>query len=1158
MDLHPGQEQRQVLEAKPDELRRVRRVQENQDWYQDLVEHSHDLLCVHDLEGHLLSVNAAPARVLGYSVEELLEIPMRELIPPEFRSQFDSYLSEIESKGESRGLLALMTRSGERRIWQYYNTLRTEAGSVPIVRGIAHDVTEQLRSEKLLREAGEGLLREVRNSEQTIQELKLFRTLLDHSNDAIEVVDPETLRFLDVNEKACSALGYSREEMLALGVFDIDPAISPLSAAKIKEALQKSGFLLLESLHRRKNGSTFSVEVSMKWVRLDRDYIVAVARDLTERSQAEERLREYERVVEGLEEMIVVVDRDYRYVIANHAYLKYRGMKKEEVVGRRVDDLVPKEVFDSIVKEKIGECFRGKVVTYNMKGTYPTLGERDLFVTYFPMEGHSGVERIVAIMQDVTERKRVEDALRYAKDFSQNLIQTANVMILGLDTKGNVNLLNEVGEEITGYSFSELKGKSWSTLVPRDRFPHAWVEFDKLVEETAGKIFENPIVTKAGIERDIAWRNSQVKIDGAVAATISFGRDITETKRTERALQQQAALLNLAHDAILVRGIERSEIRFWNRGAVDTYGWVAEEALGRLSNELLQTQTPVPLSTIENQVKHHGEWEGELIHTTCSGKKVTVTSRWSLMRDDQGQPSAILEINRDITCRKVTEEALRRSEENYRMFIAQSSEGIFREDLDDPLPIDLPEDELIYHILHDSHLVECNDAMAAMYGLMSAKELQGKRLTEMLPPEDPHNIELTRHYIRSGFRALDRESHEIDIHGQPKVFLNSLIGTVEHGMLVRTWGIQRDVTEKAKLEQSRLKAEEALRENVAQLQLVTEELRLAKEKLSEEKLYLEQAIDTELGFGEIIGRSDALKGVMEKVAKVAPSDATVLLLGETGTGKELVARAIHRLSNRKDNSFIKLNCAAIPSGLLESELFGHEKGAFTGAVAKKLGRLELADHGTLFLDEIGEVSLDLQPKLLRVLQDQEFERLGGTQTLKVNFRLIAATNRDLLESVNRREFRTDLYYRLNVFPLRTPPLRERREDVPLLIEHFVRKYAGRMNKSILSIPARTMETLMQWGWPGNIRELENFVERSVILTPGSVLQVPLNELYAELESEEGETLRDTERERILRALRECSGQLGGPNGAAARLGLKRTTLQSKLNAFGIDPGGFRA
>jgi PAS domain S-box-containing protein len=480
--------------------------------------------------------------------------------------------------------------------------------------------------------------------------------------------------------------------------------------------------------------------------------------------------------------------------------------------------------------------------------------------------------------------------------------------------------------------------------------------------------------------------------------------------------------------------------------------------------------------------------------------------------------------------------------------------------LDAPVPIDLPEDELIHHILYDHCMVECNDALAAMYGLKSGEELRGKRLTEMLVAEDPHNIELTREFIRSGFRVIDRESHEVDIHGNPKVFLNSMIGTVENGMLVRTWGIQRDITEKVKLEESRRKAEEALRQNVAQLQEVTEELRLAKEKLSEEKLYLEEAIDTELGFGEIIGRSSALKAVMEKVAKVAPSDATVLLLGETGTGKELVARAVHRLSKRQDNSFIKLNCAAIPSGLLESELFGHEKGAFTGAVARKLGRLELADKGTLFLDEIGEIPLSLQPKLLRVLQDQEFERLGGTQTLKVNFRLLAATNRNLLQSVEQREFRSDLYYRLNVFPIRTPPLRERREDIPLLVEHFVRKYATRMNKSI-SIPSKTMEMLVRWEWPGNIRELENFVERSVILTPGSVLQAPLSELQkvaAEGDRDKNVNLRDKERERILQVLRECHGKLGGPDGAAARLGLKRTTLQSKLDLLGIKPGAYRA
>jgi formate hydrogenlyase transcriptional activator len=294
---------------------------------------------------------------------------------------------------------------------------------------------------------------------------------------------------------------------------------------------------------------------------------------------------------------------------------------------------------------------------------------------------------------------------------------------------------------------------------------------------------------------------------------------------------------------------------------------------------------------------------------------------------------------------------------------------------------------------------------------------------------------------------------------------------------------------------------------------------------------------------------------MEQVSKVAGSDATVLLLGETGTGKELVARAIHRLSERTNKSFIKMNCAAIPSGLLESELFGNEKGAFTGAVSKKIGRLELADKGTLFLDEIGEISLALQPKLLRVLQDQEFERLGGIHTLKVNFRLIAATNRDLEQWLREREFRSDLYYRLNVFPIRVPPLRERREDIQLLVEHFAQKFAKRMKKTITSIPKKTMDALVGCDWPGNVRELENFIERSAILTQGSVLVSPLSELKPTVEEEKtrDQTLEAAERDHILRALRESRGQIGGPSGAAMRLGLKRTTLQSKLKHLGINP-----
>src|SRR5579863_3738037 len=307
-------------------------------------------------------------------------------------------------------------------------------------------------------------------------------------------------------------------------------------------------------------------------------------------------------------------------------------------------------------------------------------------------------------------------------------------------------------------------------------------------------------------------------------------------------------------------------------------------------------------------------------------------------------------------------------------------------------------------------------------------------------------------------------------------------------------------------------------------------------------------------FEQIIGSSPALESVLAQVERVAPTDSTVLVQGETGTGKELIARAIHNLSSRCGRSFIKLNCAAIPFDLLESELFGHEKGAFTGAIAQKIGRFELADKGTLFLDEVGDIPLPLQPKLLRVLQEQEFERLGSGRTHQVDVRLVAATHRNLVEMVKRNEFRSDLYYRLNVFPVPLPPLRARRDDIPALVEHFVEIYASRMSKQIDRISAETMSELTSYPWPGNIRELQNFIERSVILTSGNVLDSPLASLRnaAEVESLGPITMEDAERDHIRRTLEQTRWVVSGPNGAAARLGIKRSTLYFRMQKLGIS------
>ncbi len=336
--------------------------------------------------------------------------------------------------------------------------------------------------------------------------------------------------------------------------------------------------------------------------------------------------------------------------------------------------------------------------------------------------------------------------------------------------------------------------------------------------------------------------------------------------------------------------------------------------------------------------------------------------------------------------------------------------------------------------------------------------------------------------------------------------------------------------------------------------LAFREIAELKEKLAEEKSYLEDEIRTVFNFDEIVGESTGLKEVLTQVETVAPTDAAVLILGETGTGKELVARAIHRLSERSKSPLVKINCSAIPTGLLESELFGHEKGAFTGAISQKIGRLELANKGTIFLDEVGDIPLELQPKLLRVLQESEFERLGSTRTIHVDVRLIAATNQNLAQMVADNQFRSDLYYRLRVFPILVPPLRERKDDIPLLLHYFTQKYARQMGRKIKKIPDHAMAALCNWHWPGNIREMENFVERAVILSRGPVLNVPVNELKEPTRptAETDGTLHSTEREYILRILRETGWVISGPHGAAARLGLKRTTLQGKMRKFGIS------
>ncbi len=1066
-------------------------------------------------------------------------------------------------------------------------------------------------------------------------------------------------------------------------------------------------------------------------------------------------------------------------------------MKREDLVGRRIPEILTPGVFEATVKGKLDECFQGKVVRYELRYEYPSLGERVLFASYFPIEGQGGVDRVACVLQDITERKRAEEALgesegrfravyerspvgialvdagsgrfleinpkfceilgrtneevlqldfqsvthpddvaeslsrrneltegksahfelekrylrpdggvvwasvsvapmwnqhephrvylvmaqditerrqaegalRESEDRYRDLVEHSEDLVCTHDLAGNLISANPAPARILGYEVAELLNIPMREVIAPDFREQFDAYLARIRTSGADKGFMM-VLTRSG-ERRIWEYNNTLRTEGVTSPIVrGMAHDITEQKHAEMALrgsEQRYRLLfekNLAGVAI---GSPGGSVLDCNDAWARILGYgTAEEVRGRATTEFYFN--PSDREPLLDELKRTGGFSSrEMRLRRKDGTAVWVLFNTALVPGGEGAPPAQATLV-DITKRKQAEEALRSSEENYRNFVTQSSEGIFRQDLDAPLPIDLPEHELVRHILHDSYLAECNDAIAKMYGI-TMQDLIGKRLTETLDPNDPHNVELTREYIRSGFRVVERESHEVDSHGNPKVFLNSLIGIVENGKLLHTWGIQRDVTEQVKAEEGRRKAERSLEESearfrvalkdspitvfnqdrdlrytwiynpqlywqheavaktdeeiigskkaarlvelkrrvlktgivlreevvvpyngknyafdltieplldgegnvigitgssmdIARLREMADRLQDARDRLVQEKSYLEGEIQTELGFEEIIGQSPALREVLKKARVVAPTDSTVLLLGETGTGKELVARSVHSLSSRHDKNFIKLNCAAVPSGLLESELFGHEKGAYTSAINQKVGRIELADKGTLFLDEIGELPLELQPKLLRVLQDREFERLGGVNTLRVDVRIISATNRDLRQDIADRKFREDLFYRLNVFPIELPSLRERRTDIPVLVHHFVRKHSARMGKHIDAVRDETMDVLQNWSWPGNIRELENVIERMVIMTKSRTLAAPPVELNMAEDVTE-DNLTEMEREHIIRVLRETNGVLSGEDGAASRLGIKRTTLQSMLKRFGIELQEYR-
>ena len=645
-----------------------------------------------------------------------------------------------------------------------------------------------------------------------------------------------------------------------------------------------------------------------------------------------------------------------------------------------------------------------------------------------------------------------------------------------------------------------------------------------------------------GVEHSHAYPAEEVRYLSLVADQVALAVDnatsYQEQERTKEELGKQKAhfekLFELAPEPIALRDINSRVLRV-NKEFTKLFGFTREEALGRNINDLIVPDGLRDESeTLRERLKNGQRVKAELIRRRKDGTHVTVSFVAAPVSAGGGEPE-VYGIYRDITESKRAEEALKRSEAS------------------------LAEGQRLSHTGSWTRSVSTGEIFwsqeaCRIFGVNSeTTKLTLKFLLGRIHPEDRLAFENT---IQKATRqASEFEADYRIIRDDGSIRYIHTIGHPVNGPAggpVEFVGTLIDVTEQ--------------RRSRAALENAFEEIKALKDQLYQENVALRKEIDETSMFEEIVGKSAALQDLLKQVETVAPTESTVLIFGETGTGKELIARAIHNLSPRRGHAFVKLNCAAIPTGLLESELFGHERGAFTGAIAQRIGRFELANHGTVFLDEIGEVPLELQPKLLRVLQEREFERLGSTRTLRTDARLIAATNRELESMVDEQKFRSDLFYRLNVFPIRVPALRERPEDIPLLVRHFAELFSRRINKPITTIPSETMSSLMRYDWPGNVRELQNVIERAVILSNRGVLRVPSRDLKTRASAPSTGALTGPTREKrarsavqapardeVVQALKETGGRVGGLYGAAARLGLKRTTLIAHMKRLGIDP-----
>jgi len=955
------------------------------------------------------------------------------------------------------------------------------------------------------------------------------------------LIDPATKlrKTTFISDYLRKMLGYTPEEWLAakdLGL-RIMPEEDRQEAIRVSEAVIASGKEGSTQFRwQARDGRTVWAENYLSPI-FDRNEKVVglrgVTLDITERKRDEESLRRTEEknraILNAIPDLMFLQSRDGVFLDCHASDSSALLAPVSELLGKSMSDILPRDIADqfAVCFERTDETAEPQILEYQL-----TINDTE---HWFEARIVRSGENILTVVRDITQRIVIERKIKRNEEQLAGIIGSAMDAIITIDEKQHILLFNEAAEKIFGCTSAEMLGQPIDRLIP-ERFRGAHREHirgfseKQVTRKSMGQLGELYGLKSSGEEFPLEASISQIQLNEQKFYTVIL-RDVTERNRAIDELRQSEERFSKAFHAnpqpMSVTTMAEGRYVDINDSFLEMSGYKRGEVIGRSSLELKTWEVPESRADFIREVQQFGSVVNiETKFRTKDGSLRLLLS--SAEQLDLGGERCLIIASSDITERKKAEDALRESRARLLLAHQASRMGTFEWNIQTGINVWSPE-------------------LEAMYGLAPGGLSKSQPAWEDLvyPDDRERAIATVRKALETGnpveeeWRVKWPDGSLRWLFGRFQVFQDAA------GAPERVVGINIDITE-------RMESQEALR-------VAHEEVTRLKNQLQAENIYLQEEIRLEQHFGEIIGESDALKHVLFKIEQVAPTDSTVLITGETGTGKELVARAIHHASSRRDRPLVKVNCGALSASLIESELFGHEKGAFTGASARKIGRFELANGATIFLDEIGELPTDLQVKLLRVIQEGEFERLGSSKTIKVDVRIIAATNRNLDQEVRKGLFREDLWYRLNVFPITVPALRERREDVPLLVEHFVGMFGKKLRKVITSIAPTTLRSLSQYSWPGNIRELANVIERAVINSNGSVLRIGEDFVEPGLEKliRNNKTLDELERDYIGHILNETAGKIEGPHGAARVLGINPSTLRARIIKLGVHKPGNR-